>query len=713
MSINALLGTGLSALLANQAALRTTASNISNVNTPDYVRRVVGFKTQAPGGVLGGVDLGAVTRAVDLFLNAERLNASSGAGESDAADRFLDQLQKAMGGVAEGRDPASRLAAVTEGLAQLATDPASAAMQADFVQKLKSFAQGVADLGNRVQELRAQADGEIGTTIARVNTLTARIAELNVPIQHATLGGNSSSVLRDERDAALRELAGLIEVRVDEDASGRVSVTTPTGYTLVSDSAAVATHNDIDRVSAETVFAEITTIRRNSSTGDQIGPAEPLERHVTGGALRALLDLRDVTLPNIGQQIGALAAGAAEAMNAASNASSSWPAPGALTGRDTGLLAGDALNFSGKTSVAVVDPQGKLVRRIDVDFTAGTMTVDGVPGPATGTTVGSFVTALNTALTGVGTATFANGVLSMTASGGNGVAISQDATAPSSRAGRGFAHTFGLNDILQSSVPTSFATGLTGADAHGFTAGQQVEFGLRDAKGVVSQSFTYTVAGATVADVVTGLNAAAGSAGSFALNADGSIGFTPAGGSTQRLEILGDGTVRGSTSLSLTEMFGIGQRFQMAQATGLTVKPSLAARPSLMPLAQLDLGPTTAIGDVVLASADNKGALALQAAGGNLSFAAAGFAPAQTNSLSGYASALVAAIGQRAAAASDAALDAKSLKAEVQERASSKEGVNLDEELANMMIFQRGYNAGARLISIAQQLYDELLNMVR
>ena len=142
-------------------------------------------------------------------------------------------------------------------------------------------------------------------------------------------------------------------------------------------------------------------------------------------------------------------------------------------------------------------------------------------------------------------------------------------------------------------------------------------------------------------------------------------------------------------------------------------KPSLAARPSLMPLAQLDLGPATAIGDVVLASADNKGALALQAAGGNLSFGAAGFAPAQTNSLSGYASALVAAIGQRAAAASDAALDAKSLKAEVQERASSKEGVNLDEELANMMIFQRGYNAGARLISIAQQLYDELLNMVR
>mgnify|MGYP001214813128 FL=1 len=713
MSINALLNTGLSALLANQAALRTTASNISNVNTPDYVRRIVGFQTQTAGGVLAGVDLGSVTRAVDEFLNTERLGASSGAGATDATNRFLDQLQKAMGGIADGRDPASRLAAVTAGLAQLATDPSSRAMQADFVQQLKDFAQGVSDLANRVQDLRAQADGEIGVAVARINTLTARIAELNGPIQRSTLDGDSASALRDERDAAVRELAGLIEIRVDEGASGRINVTTPTGFTLVSDSAAQASHNGLNAVSAETVFAQVTVIRRNSSTGDQIGTEEPLERHVTGGALRALLDLRDVTLPNIGQQIGALAAGAAEALNAAANASSSWPAPSALTGRDTGLLAGDSLNFSGKSSVAIVDPQGKLVRRVDIDFTAGTLSVDG--GAATGfaPTIGGLSSALNTALGGAGTANFSNGVLALSATGGNGVAVRQDPADPSSRAGRGFAHTFGLNDIFASSVPTSFATGLTAADAHGYTAGQQIEFGLRDAKGVVSQTFAYTVAGSSVGDVVTGLNAAAGAAGSFVLNADGSIGFAPAGGAARRLEIISDGTTRGGTSRSLTELFGIGPRFQMAQATGLTVRPALAAQPSSIPLAQLDLGPATAIGDVVLASADNKGALALQAAGANVTFGAAGFATPQTNSLSGYASALVAAIGQRAAAASDAALDARSLKAEVQERAAATEGVNLDEELANMMIFQRGYNAGARLISTAQQLYDELLNMLR
>jgi flagellar hook-associated protein 1 FlgK len=43
---------------------------------------------------------------------------------------------------------------------------------------------------------------------------------------------------------------------------------------------------------------------------------------------------------------------------------------------------------------------------------------------------------------------------------------------------------------------------------------------------------------------------------------------------------------------------------------------------------------------------------------------------------------------------------------------SSKSGVNLDEELANMIVLQQAYNAGARLITMAQQLSDELMKAV-
>ena len=375
MSINSILNTGLSALLANQAALRTTSSNIANVNTPDYVRRTVQFQTQTAGGVLAGVEMGSVRRAVDQFLSAERWSAASSAGKTDAASRFLDQLQKSLGGVGEKRDPASRLGAMTEGLAQLSVDPTSIASRSQFIQKMKDFAQGISDLANSVQDLRAKADAEIGDAVTRVNELADRIVALNGPIQRATLQGDTASALTDERDAAVRELAKLIDIRVEQGVSGRINVTTPTGYTLVSESAAEATHIDLSAVSAETVFAGMTVSRKNPSTGAPIGPTEPFERHITGGALRGLLDLRDVTLPNIAEEIGAMAAGTAEVYNAAHNASSTWPAPASLTGRDTGLLATDSLGFSGKSSFAVVDAQGKLVRRIDVDFTAGTLSI--------------------------------------------------------------------------------------------------------------------------------------------------------------------------------------------------------------------------------------------------------------------------------------------------------------------------------------------------
>jgi flagellar hook-associated protein 1 FlgK len=712
MSINSILNTGLSALLANQAALRTTSSNIANVNTPDYVRRTVQFQTQTAGGVLAGVEMGSVRRAVDQFLSAERWSAASAAGETDAASRFLDQLQKSLGGVGEKRDPASRLGAMTEGLAQLSVDPTSIASRSQFIQKMKDFAQGISDLANSVQDLRAKADAEIGDAVTRVNELADRIAALNGPIQRATLQGDTASALTDERDAAVRELAKLIDIRVEQGVSGRINVTTPTGYTLVSESAAEATHIDLSAVSAETVFAGMTVSRKNPSTGAPIGPTEPFERHITGGALRGLLDLRDVTLPNIAAEIGAMAAGTAEVFNAAHNASSTWPAPASLTGRDTGLLATDSLGFSGKSSFAVVDAQGKLVRRIDVDFSAGTLSVNGGAATAIGTTIGSFTSALNTALGGAGTASFTNGVMSLAATGGNGIAVQQDAANPSDRAGRGFAHTFGLNDLFVSNVPTSFATGLKSTDLQGFTAGQQVDYAVRSASGEITRRFTYTVAGSTVGDVVTGLNTAAAGSGTFALDANGTIAFTPTP-SSSRLELEGDGTQRGGTGVSLSEMFGLGQSYQMSQATGLTVRPSVAANPGSLALAQLDLSSTTAIGDVVLASADNKGVLALQSAGANVKFPVAGFASARVASLSEYAASLVANIGQRAAAAGDSASDAASLKSEVEERAVTHEGVNLDEELAAMMVFQQAYNAGARLITTAQKLYDELLNMVR
>ena len=44
-----LIGIGLSGVLGHQAALNTTANNITNANTPGYSRQEVQFETQEGG----------------------------------------------------------------------------------------------------------------------------------------------------------------------------------------------------------------------------------------------------------------------------------------------------------------------------------------------------------------------------------------------------------------------------------------------------------------------------------------------------------------------------------------------------------------------------------------------------------------------------------------------------------------------------------------
>ena len=52
------------------------------------------------------------------------------------------------------------------------------------------------------------------------------------------------------------------------------------------------------------------------------------------------------------------------------------------------------------------------------------------------------------------------------------------------------------------------------------------------------------------------------------------------------------------------------------------------------------------------------------------------------------------------------------VKAEAENRRSSYEGVNTDEELIKLTTYQQAFNASARLIQASNDLYDVLLNMV-
>ncbi len=192
-------------------------------------------------------------------------------------------------------------------------------------------------------------------------------------------------------------------IRVTQQSDGGVNVTTTDGINLVSNTYAVLSY--AGGVQNGT-YGNIQIQDINPQTGQIIGQAIALDPHLSGGSLKGMIDMRDQTLGGLAEGLGNFAQNVAQAFNAQANANAAYPPPTSLTGRDTGLLAGDALNFSGKTTIAVTDASGTLVSRVDVDFDTGTLSVDGGGSASIGATIGSFAAALNTALGANGSAEF-------------------------------------------------------------------------------------------------------------------------------------------------------------------------------------------------------------------------------------------------------------------------------------------------------------------
>jgi flagellar hook-associated protein 1 FlgK len=146
----------------------------------------------------------------------------------------------------------------------------------------------------------------------------------------------------------------------------------------------------------------------------------------------------------------------------------------------------------------------------------------------------------------------------------------------------------------------------------------------------------------------------------------------------------------------------------------MRLSDALDGSPEMLALGKLDFSAGSAVGDVVLGTGDNRGALALQnVESAAYSFGAAGYFSAIDATIGEYAARFLADAGERANISENASNDLQALGAEVSERKASIEGVNLDEELSNMMIYQQSYNAGARIFTVTQELIDSLLSIVR
>lgn len=694
MSLNGIMTTAVGGLNTAQTGLRAVSDNVANVNTPGYVRKVVDQQTLSAGG--GGVGVAAVRRAADQFLQAASLRAASDVGRAGAVSSLMDQAQAVFGDPSSDSSLFAQLDGVFSGFTQLAAHPGSTG-RAAAVSTVQSFFAQAGSASGQLDGLRRQADQTITSDVTRANQLLTDINALNQPIASAKMAGGDPADVENQQAQLIDQLSSLMDVRVAARSPGGVTLRTADGAALVDDGAATLAYDGSGAVGALTL-TPAGGQPRNLSTG------------LNSGEIKGLLQLRDTELPAVQSQLAELTAKTADQLNAAHNASTAVPAPPTLTGRNTGLdLPTDIGGFTGKTSVSVLDPAGKLVRRVSIDFDAGTM--DAGSG-ATAFSPGSFLSTLNTTLSPSGSASFSNGALSLSASSGNGIAVADDATAPSVKAGRGFSAFFGLNDLVQAGSQTDYRTGLKPSDASPFTGQITLRLTAPDGSWIRDAKVTAPTGG-TVADLVNALNNPAsgvGLYGAFALSRDGELAFSGAGGT--RLSVAQDGAQSTAGATSVSQLFGIGDAVRSARTGAFAVRSDIARSPALLALAHVDT--TVAVGASTAAVGDVRGADALAQAGrGTAVFDAAGGLSASRSSLSDYAAGIAGSIARRSADADTAKTGAQAIASEATARRSSVEGVNLDEELVKLTTYQQSYNASARLIQAGKDLYDTLLGLVK
>ena len=698
MSLTATLRTATSGLNAAQAALRATSDNIANVNTPGYVRKAVNQQPLVVNGVGQGVKIDGVQRITDQYLQSASLTAASDKERWSAIAQYLDNAQSLFGDPSADGFFFNRLDKIFGAFATAADDPSSTLLRSQALSTIEDFLTEAGRINSQIVSLGDTVETQIAAGVGRANDLLRQISTLNADIQRATLVGADASGSENIQSQLLDELAGLMNIRVAPRAGGGVDVRSVEGVLLAGDAAAALTYNS----SAST--PGYITARPTGSSNDQ-----PIQ--LTSGELKGLIELRDTELPKLYDQLGEFVSRAVDQLNAAHNAAAAYPAPQTLAGRDTGLDLPTAISgFSGTSTIAVVNAAGVLQRSIAVDFTAGTISVNGGPGAAF--TPATFLADLNTALGGLGGATFSGGALSLNVTAPNGLAIDEGT---SQKTGRGFSHFFGLNDLIKTTGFTNYATGLQATDPHGFTPGGVINLRLSSADGrpIRDVSITVPAAGA-MNDLLMTLNSSAagvGLYGSFSLDANGVLSFDGSPPLDAQLSVVNDNTARGVGGPSISQLFGLGVQERAARAGRFQVSAAMNADPTKMAMGKLDL--TAAVGQVAVRPGDGQGALGISASGDTpILFQAAGSLGQVTMSVSRYASEFGGAIGRGAAAAETRKSSAESVANEANNRRQAVEGVNLDEELVNLTTYQQAFNASARMIQAARELFDVLVNMV-
>ncbi len=667
MSSSALMSIGQRAMFANYASMQTTGHNIANAQTPGYSRQTVQLQTsggQSTGaGFFGkGVDVVTVQRASDAFLTSQSQVASSMAAMDDARSTNLQQLETVFPPGDNGMGAA--VGSFMNSFVDLANSPSDSSARQVILSDAAEVADRFATAGGQLDRLQNGVTSDLRNSVAQFNQMATQVASLNADI--AALRGTSSAPndLLDQRDQLVKQMGNLIKVSTITADDGTMGVFIAGGQRLV--------------LGAEAQQLAVTPDPSNTSRSvisiSDSGQLHELSSDLlVGGSISGLLNYQDSDLVSARNQLGQMAASLSARVNQVQANGIDMSSP-AGSGNPIFAVGGPVAipnthnsrdasgGFAATVSLAVTD--GSQLKASDYTLAAD---------PANG---GNYLVTRQS--DGVQFSMVPNGTdytytrLSDGAAMGDsidGMQITINGTPASN-------DTFELEPVGRAAVSMTRTldnpAGIAAASPMTAVAG-------------VANTGTATVANLAVVDASNDPSISA------------AIQFTDA---------------NGGYAYTLTDAGG--------NVTGSGTGTWTAGQPIALNGFQLNLNGVPNSGDtlsvVKTAHPENNNGNALAMVGlRDETFVGRdrqidGTLQDGETATDSYAS-LLANVGVRVQSAKTASTISQATADQAQDAVADKSGVNLDEEAGRLIQFQQGYQAAAKVLQVAQAIFDTLLQM--
>lgn len=667
-----LISIAMTGINAAQAGLLTTGNNISNLSTEGYTRQRT-LQASNPsvmtgaGGIGQGVHVVTVERMFSQALTTQVLNAQTNVSALDTYYAQVSQIDNMLADKEAGLTPLMQK--FFDAAQSVATNPSSISARQSMVSAAETMTTGYRSMYERLTEIEAGINSQVRDTVGQINTYTKQIADLNEKIISASaIGGQPANDLYDKRDKLVADLNELVKVTVTSNTNGSYNVFVGSGQQLVVGS-------QVTMMSAEPASAD-----RSRNVIGLVGPTgniqELPESLISGGKLGGLLSFRSEALDASFNQLGLMATSFTQTFNAQH-----------ALGRDLLGNANGSANFVSEFfSVGAPDviPNSKNA--------TGSPTVSVTLDPVTsnGTNYYSNLTASDYRLS------FESGALTLTRLSDNtswtganvGAINTQLATDPQGftldpavgfangdsyliQPTRDAARHFAISDKI-SADPRLIAAGLSEAVA----------------KGAVANTGTGSVSSVSYATGFT-----TGSALSLSYNAGSLSGFPATGTVT---------VTAGATTNTYT----------MPSSVPYTAGATIA----------INGGGWSGVSLVISGVPNNGDSFTLAAATGvedGRNIVKLGNLQTQNTMLGANATyqdnyaAFVNDVGNKTASAEISSVAQTSLLNQAVAAREAVSGVNSDEEAAKLIEYQQAYQASAKVIEIASNLFDTLLSIGR